>query len=58
MTRKGPICILCDKEVKSGEKKFVLAVETPVRINFIVHRHCYLNSDENTQKDAIKCQFN
>ena len=54
-TRKGKVmCIICGKEVKKAHKKWMLAIEKPVRIDLIVHRKCFQKNDENTIKNAVK----
>lgn len=53
--RKGKVmCVLCGKIVRKDQKKFVLAVERPVRLDLIVHRICFRKNDENSRKIAIK----
>ena len=47
-------CILCKKEVKKADKKRIVAVDRPVRIDILVHRNCLKNSDEKQLKSAIK----
>lgn len=45
------------KALQDEEPTFMLAVETPKYWNFIVHRKCYLKSDEETLKSAVKVAF-
>lgn len=56
MTRKKKkiICVLCGKVVRKDQKKFMLAVEKPVRLDLTVHRRCFQKNDENSRKIAIK----
>lgn len=51
-------CILCGGVLSDGEPTFTIALEVPVRWDFLVHRECYLESDEESQKKAIKSTLN
>lgn len=50
---KKIICILCNKEIKQNQPKRIIAIDRPVYINIIVHKHCYRKTDENTLKNAV-----
>jgi hypothetical protein len=55
LKRKGAIvCILCGKVVKKDQKKYMLPVERPVRLDFTVHRRCFRKNDEKARKMAVK----
>lgn len=54
MKSKKIMCILCGKVVRKDQKKFMVAVEKPVRIDLTVHRRCFQKNDENSVKMAIK----
>jgi hypothetical protein len=41
-----------------GEPTFTLAMEVPIRWDFLAHRECYLKSDEESQKKALKSALN
>ena len=54
MKSKKVMCILCEKVVRKDQRKFMVAVEKPVRIDLTVHRKCFQKNDENSVKKAIK----
>ena len=54
MKSKKVMCILCGKVVRKDQRKFMVAVETPVRIDLTVHRKCFQKNDEISKKTAIK----
>lgn len=54
MRSRKIVCILCEKVVRKDQKKFMIAVEKPVRIDLTVHRKCFQKNDENSIKTAIK----
>ena len=52
--KKSITCILCGKVVRKDQKKFMLAVEKPVRLDLTVHRRCFQKNDEISKKTDIK----
>lgn len=46
-------CILCNKIIEKNEPRTIIAVDKPVYVNIIVHRHCREKTDENTLKNVV-----
>ena len=47
-------CILCENEVKKTDKKWVVAIDRPIRLDIPVHRECFEKTNEKSLKSAVK----
>jgi hypothetical protein len=51
-------CVLCGGELLDGGLTFTIAMEVPIRWDFLAHHECYLKSDEESLKKALKSALN
>jgi hypothetical protein len=51
-------CVLCGGDLLDGEATFTIAMEVPIRWDFLAHRECHLKSDEESLKKALKSALN